>query len=324
MIARKTTSLVRVAASTLLAAAAAGPTAAQSIPKQAAPAGSAREARATGEVGAAAPAPYPMYRSVFDTDGNSPVTPVAVDATPRLESLPPKVMTAKPSGQVEAPPRSESLPPPRAAAESPPAPKASAPNGAACSSPQQGYGLRGKLGSPACWGFPSEFEPVPFGQSVNACIRQHVGNGEAARMVLYQYDFVDGAPALNLHGMDQLAKIAALLGHNGFPIIIERTPCNPALAEARRLTVLLELGHGPAPVPPDRIVIGPPIASGLRGAEAEVIYQNLITQTRERGLVSGAGTGLIGAGTSQQAGGGGGGGGGGMGAGAGGGGGSPR
>jgi hypothetical protein len=92
-----------------------------------------------------------------------------------------------------------------------------------------------------------------------------------------------------------VTKIAALLAHNGFPVIVERTPSNPALAEARRLVVLNQFGQGGIILPPGRVVIGAPIANGLRGVEAEIIYQNLLSQTRERGQVTGAAAGLLGA-----------------------------
>jgi hypothetical protein len=122
-------------------------------------------------------------------------------------------------------------------------------------------------------------------------------------MVLYHYDFVDGTPVLNTHGLDRLAKIAALAAHNGFPLIVERTPSHPAIAEGRRLAVLNQLERVGITFPPERVVIGAPIANGLQGAEAEIIYQNLLSQTRERGLVTGAASGFVGAATNPLGGG---------------------
>jgi hypothetical protein len=162
---------------------------------------------------------------------------------------------------------------------------------------------KGRLWS--CLGSESEFEAVPLGASVYATYRNHVANGIAARMVLYHYDFVDNTATLNTHGQDQVAKIAALMAHNGFPIIVERTPSNPMLAEMRRLVVLNQLLRSGIALPAERVVIGAPIANGLRGGEAEIIYQNLLSQTRERGLVTRAGGGFAGfATTSPSAGGG--------------------
>jgi hypothetical protein len=124
---------------------------------------------------------------------------------------------------------------------------------------------------------------------VYAHYNTHVANAAAARMVLYDYDFVPGGAALNYRGRDRLAQIQAMLPCNGFPVVIERTPDCPPLADARRLAVLSELAHGPVPTPAERVVVGPPIAIGLQGVEAEIIYSNLLRQTANRGLPAGGG-----------------------------------
>jgi hypothetical protein len=178
-------------------------------------------------------------------------------------------------------------------------------NSTACPDQQLSWWKRCKVNFWTSLGFESEFVPEPLGASVYATYRNHVANGVAARMVLYHYDFVDSTPVLNTRGQDHVAKIGALLAHNNFPIIVERIPCNPALAEARRLAVLNQLGRGGAAIPSERVVVGAPIANGLHGAEAEIIYQNLLSQTRERGLVTGAASGFVGAATSPTSAGGG-------------------
>jgi hypothetical protein len=156
-------------------------------------------------------------------------------------------------------------------------------------------------------GYRSEFDAPPLGSTIYKHFQAQVTNGEAARMVLYHYDFVDGCERLTMRGHDQLAKIAATLPHNFFPIIIERTPTAPGLAEARRLTVVNELAHGPFPVPPERVLIGPPLANGLTGTQAELIYQNL-RQLSQRGASSpSVGTGTFGSGAGAAGGGAGGG-----------------
>src|SRR5262249_56057796 len=108
------------------------------------------------------------------------------------------------------------------------------------------------------FGWPSEFKRPPLGQSVYDNYQVQVANGDAARMVLYDYDFVGCGAHLNLKGKDRLGQIAAMLPSNFFPIVIERTPANPALAEARRLEVLSLLAQGPFPIPPERLGIPPP------------------------------------------------------------------
>jgi hypothetical protein len=139
-------------------------------------------------------------------------------------------------------------------------------------------------------GYPEEFRQPPLGASVYAYGRSMAALGEAALMVLYDYDFCPGAPQLNPRGCEQLAKIAHLLAKNPAPVVIEKAACAPALAEARRLAVLNALAQGPFPVPPERVVVGVPSAPGLRGPEAELIYRNLLIQTYNRGLLIGTGT----------------------------------
>jgi hypothetical protein len=151
-------------------------------------------------------------------------------------------------------------------------------------------------------GFPEEFEAPPLGASVAAHYKTHVANGDAARMVLYHYDFVEGSDMLNLHGRDKLAEIGGMLPHNFFPIVVERTPACPHLAEARRVMVLNELTHSPFRIPAERVVIGPPIANGMLGVEAEVVYTNQISQVQSGGSPSagggvGGGQAILGSGT---------------------------
>ncbi len=130
------------------------------------------------------------------------------------------------------------------------------------------------------WGYASEFEAPPLGASVYQNFRTMVANGEAARMVLYRYDFIEGTELLNLRGRDQLAKIAAMSPNNSFPIIVERTPENPALAEARRQGILGVLGLNGVAVPPDRVLVSAPIAVGMRGVEAGLLHTRQLDNTR--------------------------------------------
>jgi hypothetical protein len=159
--------------------------------------------------------------------------------------------------------------------------------------PRVGPLRRCKLWLQDCFlGYPAEFQPLPLGQAMGNSFATQVANGAAALMVLYDYDFVPGTALLNPRGQDRLARIGASLSQNVFPVVVERV-CPPALGEARRLSVLQVLAAGPCPVPPERVVVGLSPAYGLSGVEAEIVYSNLLLQTRGRGLGSlgGAGTG---------------------------------
>jgi hypothetical protein len=67
----------------------------------------------------------------------------------------------------------------------------------------------------------------------------------------------------------------------------------------RRQSVLAALAPGPFPVPAERVVVGPTIANGLSGVDAEMVNQNLMIQTMTNGTLGGVGGGAIG-GTSGQ------------------------
>jgi hypothetical protein len=130
-------------------------------------------------------------------------------------------------------------------------------------------------------GYPEEFNEWPLGSALYAHGRTQVANGNAARMVFYHYDFVEGSPQLNLRGRDKLLKTARLLPTSFAPIVVERTPSTPGLDTQRRSVVLAELGGSRFPVPPERVVIGPPVAHGLTGVEAVVIYDNQLGALRQ-------------------------------------------
>ena len=110
-----------------------------------------------------------------------------------------------------------------------------------------------------------------------------VANAAAARLVLYQYDFVDGTSELNTRGMDQLAKFTAQLANSPFPLIVERTTLDPSLADRRRYAVLARLAAGPYPMPSDRVLVGIPSATGMSGIDAQIIGANALTRTGQYG-----------------------------------------
>jgi hypothetical protein len=124
-------------------------------------------------------------------------------------------------------------------------------------------------------GYSDEFYPVPLGGSVYGNARTMVSNGVAGRLVLNDFDFLPNSPQLNLKGQDQLAKITTLLGCSFAPLVIERTPLEPKLAEARRLAVLDELARTSSfPVPPERVIVAKPPTRGMPGVHSEAIDLN--------------------------------------------------
>lgn len=143
-------------------------------------------------------------------------------------------------------------------------------------------------------GFPEEWAAPPLGAALYAHNRAQVSNGEAARMVLHEFDFVPGTNQLNTRGRDRLEWIASRLPHNFHPIWIERTTEAPGLDQSRRMAVLGELAGSPFPVPAERVMVGRSPANGLRGPEAESIHRLQLYQTETAGTAyfpTGAGGG---------------------------------
>jgi hypothetical protein len=127
-------------------------------------------------------------------------------------------------------------------------------------------------------------------------------------MVFYHYDFLEGSSRLNLRGQDKLKKLAPLLPASFNPIVVERTPLTPGLDEQRRNELLAQLSGTRFPIPPERISIGPPIAAGLTGFEALIVYGNQLSALAGGGAGGPGGvagyagtTGLSGAGLSPFA-----------------------
>lgn len=137
----------------------------------------------------------------------------------------------------------------------------------------------------AMLGFADEFNEWPLGWSLYANMRAQVGNAEAAKLVFYHFDFVDGTPRLNLRGRDKLVNVMQRMSCSFDPVIIERTPKEPGLDVARRLTVAAALSGGPFPVPGERVVVGTPIANGLRGPDAEIMNLNRLSAVRNQGAL---------------------------------------
>jgi hypothetical protein len=129
-------------------------------------------------------------------------------------------------------------------------------------------------------------------------MQAQIAKGEAALMVLHQFDFVPCKDRLSVRGRMQLRKIAERAAQNPFPIIIEARWEDPALDAARHTAVVAELSWLPCPVPAERVFIGPSLTRGLDGLDAEIIHQNLLNLTRGGAGQSSAPAGGVGGGVA--------------------------
>jgi hypothetical protein len=145
-----------------------------------------------------------------------------------------------------------------------------------------------------CWGYPEEFQDAPLGAMLNAHMTAGIASGQAARMVLYQYDFYPESNQLKPRGKAQVAKIASWLSMNPFLIFVEPSGSDAGLDEARRQIVWRELAGGPCPVPLERVVVGTGASNGINGLEALAIDRSRYNQTSARGVGAGAAAGAPG------------------------------
>ena len=125
-------------------------------------------------------------------------------------------------------------------------------------------------------------EPPAAGENLNIFWAIQIANGEAARMVLYHFDFAPGQPELTARGTRQLSKFADMLQQTPHTLILQPSREQTGLDELRRDHVLNALAMMDVHVPAERMIIRIPQTRGLDGIDAEAI------QLKQLGLTSGS------------------------------------
>lgn len=120
---------------------------------------------------------------------------------------------------------------------------------------------------------PSTFRP--HGDAVNSTFSIQVQNGQAARTVLYQYDFFRANASLNQRGYLELLEIAERVSQTPYPLVIQMSG-DAALDAARRETVIEHLARLPFEIPDERVVIDIPRVAGLDGIDAVLAHEGLL------------------------------------------------
>jgi hypothetical protein len=138
--------------------------------------------------------------------------------------------------------------------------------------------LQGKM-----LGYPEEWQARPLGAAQYEVNTTMVSNSAAARLVLHDYDFIQGESQLSPYGRERLSKLTGQLAASQFPLIVERNLDRPALSEARRYAVLAALASGPYPVSSDRVLVGVPRARGISGIEAYIMGNNVLDRVNNYG-----------------------------------------
>lgn len=135
-------------------------------------------------------------------------------------------------------------------------------------------------------GYPEEFCEQPLGVALYGQMDTQIANGAAAKLVLYNFDFVDGSPLLNPKGVERLSRHVEVMMRCPCPLVIEQTPETPGLAESRSLAVQRSIAQLQAPIASDRVIVGQPIPFGLSGRQAVILDANLLRDTRAGGTTN--------------------------------------
>ena len=135
---------------------------------------------------------------------------------------------------------------------------------------------------------------LPLGSAINAYFDAHIVNGYEALQVLYHFDFYNGpqqdASQLNAAGRRKVARLLSYVNMTGKPILVQHTPHQVGLAEARRSNVVAYAqGSLGGSIDDSQVIVGAPPRDSLRGVEAAEIDRNQLQTTRNQGTAGGAG-----------------------------------
>jgi hypothetical protein len=128
-------------------------------------------------------------------------------------------------------------------------------------------------------GYPDAFIEPPLGAYVNRQLAAQVSKADPHRSTLYHSDFLPGTDRFSPIGASRFNLMLARLPAWPGPILIEWSPDQPALAEARRRTVLATLERAAHPLPNERVVIGPSPYPGAMGVEAVGHNANILMRS---------------------------------------------
>ncbi len=125
-------------------------------------------------------------------------------------------------------------------------------------------------------GHPDAFVEPPLGYYINQQFAVQVSKADPHRFTLYASDFLPGTDKFSPIGASRFNLMFARLPDWSGPIVVEWTPDQPAVAQARRRVVLETLTGAGSPVLAQRVVIGPSPYPGAMGIEATNQYMNTI------------------------------------------------
>lgn len=149
-------------------------------------------------------------------------------------------------------------------------------------------------------GYPHEYLRPALGQAMQATLEAQKRAGRAARLALYEFDFVPGSDELRPRGLQQLARIAQWIPSTPGEVLIEPSAYGAEVDEARRARVWQLLSGTPGGVPPEGVRVARPTVTGLDSVTGLLIESTRREQTAGRGGAGGGGA--VGGGTGAASG----------------------
>jgi hypothetical protein len=129
-------------------------------------------------------------------------------------------------------------------------------------------------------GYPNTFAEPPLGFFLTEQLNLQIAKADPHRFTLYRTDFLPGTNVLSPIGASRFNIMAPRVCAWPGLVIIEWTPDQPAVAEARREAVLAMLKHSGQPIIPERVVIGPSPYPGGLGIEPANFYNNMTIRSQ--------------------------------------------
>lgn len=129
-------------------------------------------------------------------------------------------------------------------------------------------------------GYPETYVEPPLGHYLVEQMAVQVAKADPHRFTLYRTDFLPGTNQWSPTGASRFNIMYAKLAGWPGPILIEWTPDQPELADARRKTVVALLEKSRLPIGADRVVVGPSPYPGGQGAEGVFYYGNQLQRSQ--------------------------------------------
>jgi len=133
-------------------------------------------------------------------------------------------------------------------------------------------------------GYPENFVEPPLGYYVKEQMSLQVAKADPHRFTLYRTDFLPGTDRFSPVGASRFNLMYSRLAGWPGPVVVEWTPDEPGLAEARRQAVLVTMQTAGRPIVPERVVIGPSPYPGAMGVEAGNNFNTLVARSQQAPL----------------------------------------